>query len=225
MAVARPSAVTIHHGTDDRNKIERIDDSNGRVRKTLRRSCWLRPLAPTMRLSTNYRSNQRYIRDTLEPPCIHAHTYTRTRTRHVPDPYGRSCVVAYIYVLHVYAGLYIHVYIQIDRLLAMDRYVRAQPTLVCSLARSRLYGKGCCCLRCSKGWKGGGGAYWISTDFFILLSCFSTLFSRYFFLFEKLQTRPRIRSLPGMILCTRQTRFVSIIIFRKKLHPMEITII
>lgn len=80
--MARPSAVTIHHGTtNDRNKIERIDDSNGRVRKTLRRSCWLRPLAPTMRLSTNYRSNQRYIRDTLEPPCIHVHIHTHT---HMP---------------------------------------------------------------------------------------------------------------------------------------------
>ena len=49
----RPFPVTIHSGRqrNDRNKIERIDDSDGRVRRTLRRSCWLRPLAPTMRLA------------------------------------------------------------------------------------------------------------------------------------------------------------------------------
>lgn len=135
--MARPSAVTIHHGTDDRNKIERIDDSNGRVRKTLRRSCWLRPLAPTMRLSTNYRSNQRYIRDTLEPPCIHAHTYIRTRTRHVPDPYGRSCVVAYIYMYYTYTPDYIYMYIyrSIDCWPWIDTCARNPPSFARSLAR------------------------------------------------------------------------------------------
>ena len=136
MAVARPSAVTIHHGTDDRNKIERIDDSNGRVRKTLRRSCWLRPLAPTMRLSTNYRSNQRYIRDTLEPPCIHAHTYIRTRTRHVPDPYGRSCVVAYIYICITRIRRIIYTCIYIDRSIAGHGSIRARATHPRLLARS-----------------------------------------------------------------------------------------
>lgn len=134
--MARPSAVTIHHGTDDRNKIERIDDSNGRVRKTLRRSCWLRPLAPTMRLSTNYRSNQRYIRDTLEPPCIHAHTYTRTRTRHVPDPYGRSCVVAYIYICITRIRRIIYTCIYIDRSIAGHGSIRARATHPRLLARS-----------------------------------------------------------------------------------------
>lgn len=134
--MARPSAVTIHHGTDDRNKIERIDDSNGRVRKTLRRSCWLRPLAPTMRLSTNYRSNQRYIRDTLEPPCIHAHTYIRTRTRHVPDPYGRSCVVAYIYICITRIRRIIYTCIYIDRSIAGHGSIRARATHPRLLARS-----------------------------------------------------------------------------------------
>lgn len=43
--------------------------------------------------------------------------------------------------------------------------------------------------------EGGGGAYWISTDFFILLSCFSTLFSRYFSFLKNCRCRPQIRSL------------------------------
>lgn len=171
-----------------------------------------------MRLSTNYRSNQRYIRDTLEPPCIHVHIHTHT---HMPRFWPVDVVCSRVYICTYTSGyIYMYIYRSIDCWPWIDTCARNPPSFARSLARSRLYGKGCCCLRCSKGWRG----VVVPIGFLRTFLSFSPVF-----LLSFLDISPfwkTVDSIPDKVsprfYVRRQTRVVSIIISRKKLHPMPI---
>lgn len=128
-------------GANDRNKIERIDDSNGRVRRTLRRSCWLRPLAPTMRLAEHQLSIEPTIYTRHARTTVYTRTYTHAHARPRSWPVGvrvwpRVCMyVPRVLRVYVHVGV-IYTCIYIDRSIAGHGSIRARATHPRLLARS-----------------------------------------------------------------------------------------